>query len=189
MVVGHGFCRCVFGSFILQAGLYMQQPQMYFQTDFWDVVWSHFQKAVDETPTYYSRKCHQLWYLSQGFFQTKHVLHQFLLYTSTAASWHITYNAMFTWKVNDLNSRSKNFLGLWPAVLLGEFLPVGEQTNKASVTVQRTFWANKGPKSPDSRFWQEVPTCHQNSACRTPNFFYFPLWLIPTELDLCELLK
>jgi hypothetical protein len=115
--------------------------------------------------------------------------HQFLLYTSTAASWHITYNAMFTWKVNDLNSRSKNFLGLWPAVLLGEFLPVGEQRNKASVTVQRTFWANKGPKSPDSRFWQEVPTCHQNSACWIPNFFYFPLWLIPTELDLCELLK
>jgi hypothetical protein len=91
---------------------------------------------------------------------------------------------MFTWKVNDLNSRSKNSLGLWPAVLLGEFLPVGEQTNKASVTVQRTFWANKDPKSPDSRFWQEVPTCHQNSACRIPNFFYFPLWLIPTELDL-----
>jgi hypothetical protein len=95
---------------------------------------------------------------------------------------------MFTWKVNDLNSRSKNFLGLWPAVLLGEFLPVGEQRNKASVTVQRTFWANKDPKSPDSRFWQEVPTCHQNSACSIPNFFYFPLWLIPTELDLCELL-
>jgi hypothetical protein len=79
------------------------------------------------------------------FFQTKHVLHQFLLHTSTAASLHITYNAMFTWKVNDLNSRSKNFLGLWPAVLLGEFLPVGEQTNKASVTVQRTFWQIKTP--------------------------------------------
>lgn len=31
VVVGHGFCRCVFRSFILQAGLCMQQPQMYFQ--------------------------------------------------------------------------------------------------------------------------------------------------------------
>ncbi len=159
-------------------------------TDFWDVVWSHFQKAVDETPTYYSRKHHQLWYLSWGFFSnlTSITPVPVIHFHSSFLTYNI-HNAMFTWKVNDLNSRSKNFLGLWPAVLLGELLPVGEQTNKASVTVQRTFWANKGPKSPDSRSWQEIPTCHQNSACRIPNFFYFPLWLIPTELDLCELLK